>query len=237
MQERAARVPDLADLDDVAVRLGRRRPVRERRLLALVVVALVAGVGIGVVLGHRGDGGGRAVAVGSDGSAETTVAPTEPTTSGRPRLCVTYADQPSTTQYCSTGGEPPQALPAPGPEQPADSDAARSSVATAYTAAMDGDTAVAQRAAAIERGTSLVPVFEELRTGPYGAQVRSARTVIDGIVFLSPTKAAVKYHANLADGSISGPYLGDAVLSDGDWLVSHESYCQVASLAGVHCPE
>ena len=102
---------------------------------------------------------------------------------------------------------------------------------------MDGDTGVAQRAAAIERGSSLVTVFEELRTGPYGEQVRSARTVIDGIVFLSPTKAAVKYHANLADGSISGPYFGDAVLSGDNWQVSHESYCQVASLAGVHCPE
>jgi hypothetical protein len=238
MQERAARVPDLSDLDDVAVRLGRRRPVRERRLLALVAVALVAGVGIGVAVGHRGDRGGRAVAVAGAGAPVTTVAPTAPATLGSDpgaRLCVSYADVTSNTLDCSSG-EPPQTLPAPG-EQPTNASAARARVAAAYTAAMDGDTGVAQREAAIERGSSLVTVFEQLHSGPYGEQVRSARTVIDGIVFVSPTKAAVKYHAELGDGSISGPYFGDAVLSDGNWQVSHESYCQVASLAGVHCPE
>jgi hypothetical protein len=244
MQDRAARVPDLADLDDVAARLGRRRPVRERRLLALVAVALVAGVGIGVAIGYHGDGGGPAVAVAGDGApdttlAPTTAAPTAPATLGtKTILCIKPNGQVTTTlPNCFSDNVPPQTLPAPGAEQPADADVARTHVADAYAAAMDGDTGDAQRAAAIERGASLVTVFEQLHSGPYGEQVRSARTVIEGIVFVSPTKAAVKYHAVLGDGSISGPYFGDAVLNDGTWQVSHDSYCQVASLAGVHCPE
>jgi hypothetical protein len=244
LHERAARVPDLSDIDDVAVRLGRRRPVRERRLLAVVVVALVVGVGIGVAIGHRDDGG-HSIAVAGDGSAEPTQTagtPTDPTRSmpaGYLKDCVVqrHADEPTTTLSCSWGNVPTPTLPAPGAEQPADAVAARQAVERAWVAAYDGATSNEERAAAIEGGAGIVGVFDELRNGSYREQVRSARTVVDGIVFVSPTRARVKFHADLADGSISGPYFGDAVLNADRWQSTRASYCGIVTLAGVHCPE
>ncbi len=244
MQDRAERVPDLADLDDVAARLGRRHPVRERRLLALVAVALVLGLGTGVLIGHRDDGrGGRSVAVGSDGSAETTqatqttVAPTSTLpSSSNLKMCILQS-KPPVTLDCSAGGEPPQTLPAPGPDQPADATAARRAVEQAWIDASDGASSNATRAAAIEGGPGLVGVFEQLQSGPYGDQVRSARTVVDDVVFLSPTRAAVKFHADLPDGSISGPYFVEAALDGANWQATRSSWCRIVSLAGAHCPE
>jgi hypothetical protein len=138
---------------------------------------------------------------------------------------------------CSYGGGPPQTLPAPGPEQPADPVAAREAVEQIWIAASEGATPDEARAAAIEGGAGLVPVFEQLRTGPYGEQVRTARAVIDGVVFLSPTRAAVKFHADLADGSVSGPYFVDAALNGANWQATRASWCRIVSLAGAHCPE
>jgi hypothetical protein len=240
MHDRAARVPDLSDLDDVAARLGRRRPVRERRLLALVAVALLAGVGIGVAIGQRGDGGGRSVAVGSEGPTEPTQTTTPPTTREtftKTTLCVDpLHDETRSYTGCIVPSGPLQTLPAPGAEQPADPEAARHAVEQAWIAAYDGPGTNETRAAAIEGGTGLVDVFDELHNGQWGDQVRSARTVVEGVVFVSPTRAAVKFHADLADGSISGPYFGDAVLNGNSWQSTRASYCRIVSLAGVHCP-
>jgi hypothetical protein len=220
LRREADRVPDLADLDDVAVRLGRRRPVRERRLLALVALALVAGIGGGFALGRSRSNHGNAVSVAGSGAEETTTSPpTIPTT------MVT---------------EPAQTLPPPGPDQPADPDTARRQITKAYLAAYDGDVPDELRSEAIEDGSGLIGVFEQLRTGSFAAQVRSAHTVVDEIVFLSPTRAAVEFRSRLGDGSTSGPYFGDAVLNaEGyfGWEISHASYCQIIIPAGVHCPE
>ena len=221
LRREADRVPDLADLDDVAVRLGRRRPVRERRLLALVALALVAGIGGGFALGRSHSNHGKAVSVAGGGDAEdtTTSPPTNPTT-------------------MLTG--PAHTLPPPGPDQPADPDTARRQIAKAYVTAYDGDVPDDLRSKAIEDGAGLTGVFEQLRTGSFAAPVRSARTVVDEIVFLSPTRAAVEFHSRLGDGSTSGPYFGDAFLDAAGyfgWEISHASYCQIIIPAGVHCPE
>lgn len=239
MHDRAARVPDLSDIDDVAARLGRRRPVRERRLLALVALALVAGVGIGVVIG-RDDDGGRTVAVGSDGgTTESTGAPTIPTTAVTNTTlvpCSAYLQKSNVHRECIVPSEPLPTLPVPG-EQPADPVAARAEVARVWIDASDGASSNETRAAAIEGGASLMAVFDELLNGPYGPQVRSARTVIDDIVFVSPTRAAVKFHADLSNGSTSGPYFVEAALDGNAWFATRSSYCRIVTLAGVHCPE
>jgi len=241
LHDRAARVPDLSDIDDVAARLGRRRPVRERRLLALVALALVAGIGIGVAIGR--DDGGRTLAVGSvGGTAETTAAPTTPTTPTIPATTlpgVARCDvvlQSGDTGNCVVPSGPLPTLPEPGPEQPADPSAARQQVKQAVVDATDGASSNSTRAAAIEGGDGLIAVFDELHSGPYGEQVRSARAVVDGIVFTSPTAAAVKFHADLADGSTSGPYYSDVVRDGVAWRFSRASYCEIVKLAGVHCP-
>ena len=93
------------------------------------------------------------------------------------------------------------------------------------------------RVDAIENGASLVPAMDQLRTGPYASQVLEAKTVVTGIVFLSPTVAAVQFHSELgATGGISGPYVGDAVLTQAGWQISHAFYCRLIAQAGVNCP-
>jgi hypothetical protein len=209
--------------------------VRERRLVALVAVALVAGVAGGFALARNDGNGGSSIAVGSDGPATTTPPTIGTTLATTPsRQCVEV--ETINTLGCSPPTVPPQTLPAPGAEQPADTSAARSAVAAAYADAYDGDAPDPRRIAAIEGGAGLVTVFEQLRTGSFAEQVRSARTVVDEIVFVSSTRAAVRFHSVLGDGSISGPYVGDAVLNGNDWQISHESYCQTVIPAGVHCP-
>jgi hypothetical protein len=129
-----------------------------------------------------------------------------------------------------------QTLPQPGP-QPADLPAARLAVTEAFAGAFDGAASNDQRARSIERGSDLISVFDELRNGPVGASVNKAKTVVEGIVFVSPTRAAVKFHSQLGpDGGTSGPYLGDAILTAVGWQVSRDSYCTLAALAGANCP-
>jgi hypothetical protein len=66
--------------------------------------------------------------------------------------------------------------------------------------------------------------------------VGSAQTVVEGVVFLSPTTARAKFHSHLGSGDDSGPYLVDAVLTSAGWQVTRASYCQLAAIAGANCP-
>jgi hypothetical protein len=241
LRERAERVPYLADLDDVAVRLGRRRPVRERRLLALVALAFVVGIGGGVALARGHDSGGHTLAIAGAGGPETTAQPTVGSTA------VTNTTlPPCTDQYmfklngipaCVPQTVPQPTLPAPGSEQPADAVAARQAVEHAIVSATDGTSSEQTRAAAIQGGAGMMGVFDDLLNGQYGDQVRSARTVVEDVVFTSATAATVRYHANLPDGQVSGPYTGNVVSSGTTWLMTRASYCQVVALAGVRCPQ
>jgi len=112
---------------------------------------------------------------------------------------------------------PVKTLPAPG-EQPADVPTARAAVTQAYAGAYDGSASNDERARAIEGGSALVSVFDELRHGPVASSVLEAKTVVDDIVFVAPTRAAVKFHSQLgASGGTSGPYFGDAILTSSGW--------------------
>jgi hypothetical protein len=51
-----------------------------------------------------------------------------------------------------------------------------------------------------------------------------------------PTRAAVEFHSDLGPDGRSGPYFGDAVLTESGWQLSHASYCEIIIPAGVHCP-
>ena len=127
-------------------------------------------------------------------------------------------------------------LPAPGAQQPADVAAATLQVDTAFAGAFDGSASNATRSAAIEGGTELVSVFDALRHGAFATSVLSAKTVIDGVVFVSATSATVEFHSNLASGSTSGPYFANATLTAAGWQVSRASYCRIVEAADAHCP-
>jgi hypothetical protein len=133
---------------------------------------------------------------------------------------------------------PPDArtLPAPGAEQPADTAAARQGVSQSVAAAFEGAKPDQAMANAIEGGSALVSVFDELRTGSFARQVTEAKTVIDGIVFRSAANAAVEFHSDLGPDGTSGPYFADAALTGSGWQVTHDSYCRIIKAAAAHCP-
>jgi hypothetical protein len=131
---------------------------------------------------------------------------------------------------------PAPALPAPGAEQPADVEAARQAVTQTVANAMDGAASNETHAAAIEGGAIWLPAFQALRSGQFGPQVNSAKTVVLGVVFLTPTRATVEFRSDLGTGGISGPYVGDVILTGDGWRVAKEFYCRLIGPAGVTCP-
>ena len=255
LHEQVTKVPIVSDLDDVAARLGRRgrkltRPVAAAAVAVLVVAALIAVVAERA--GHdtprvrvAGDGGASVAvpttlppwiatgAPGGTGSAGPAQGPTGPTGMG-----ATGPTGPTATTLPPNAVPPPVAqptLPEPGAEQPADPAAARVAITAAFDT-LGCESTNQARAAAIEDGPALVPAMEELRSGPYAQQVLSAKTVMLGIVFLSPTRATVEFRSDLGTGGTSGPYVGDAILTPAGWQVSREFYCLLIKQAGVHCP-
>jgi hypothetical protein len=56
---------------------------------------------------------------------------------------------------------------------------------------------------------------------------------VERLRFLSPDLAAVRFRLSALPGN---PIDGSAVRLDGVWKISRQTYCAVASLAGVQCP-
>ncbi len=249
LHEQVTNVPIVSDLDDVAARLGRRGRNHARPLAAAAVGVLVVAALVAVVAeraGHdtphvRVAGGGAAPVVpavivpGTTTPSGGLTGPHGPT--GAPSISPGGVLGPATTLL--PGAVPPPVaqptLPAPGPEQPADPAVARAAITAAFET-LGGTPTNEVRAAAIEDGPALVPAMEQLRSGPYAQQVLSAQTVMMGIVFLSPTRATVAFRSDLGTGGTSGPYVGDALLTDHGWQITRAFYCRLIALAGVNCP-
>ena len=110
-------------------------------------------------------------------------------------------------------------------------------VTQAFQGAFDGSASNEEHARAIDGGDKLMTVFEALRNGPSGASVNKAKTVVEEIVFVSPARAAVRFHSQLGpDAGISGPYTGNAILTAAGWQMTRDSFCSLALLAGAKCP-
>jgi hypothetical protein len=129
-------------------------------------------------------------------------------------------------------GEPP--LPPAGTEQPADPEAARAGVAAAIATAYDGSKSIAERHTAID-DPSWPERAEQLASGQFAQQVRDARGVMTEVVFLSATRAAVRYDINVQNYSNFTGRLGEVVLVDGAWKLTRETTCGDIALAGVTC--
>jgi hypothetical protein len=128
-------------------------------------------------------------------------------------------------------------LPPPGAEQPADPAAARAEIEQLYGVRFS-DRTDDERLAGIDDPTGMREVFEELVNGPFREQALASRTVLDDLVFLSATRAAVKYHVEIPDypsGGFNGR-LGEVVLVDGQWKLTRETVCRDVQLAAVTCP-
>lgn len=181
--------------------------------------------------------------------ARTTV-PVEPPAEGAPapRVRLTFVDgsgastdaelRPYEEQeylYPPECSPPPEPLPEPGPEQPADPEAARAAVTDVFARAYAGLDAE-QRGEVIDDPSGLDTVLDELAAGPFVEQVERARAEVREIVFVSATRAAVRYDIVIEDSSTFGDRLGEAVLVDGAWKVTRATVCRDITLAGATCP-
>jgi len=141
--------------------------------------------------------------------------------------------------WIQTGAEcyPTPQLPPPGEEQPADPDAARAEIEQLFGVKY-ADRTREEHLANIDDPTGMDQVFDELENGQFREQVLGSRTVLDDVVFLTATKAAVLYHTeipNYANGG-TGPKLGEVNFVDGRWKLSRGDVCRDVQLAAVSCP-
>jgi hypothetical protein len=131
----------------------------------------------------------------------------------------------------------PQQLPPPGPEQPADPAAARAEIETLYGHRWDEITDE-QRLSQVDDPRGLLEVYHQMETGPYAAAVKGARSILRDVVFLSKTRAAVRFDTEIP-GYPPEAYdnqFGEVVIVDGHWKGTRESFCRVIRPAGVTCP-
>jgi hypothetical protein len=141
--------------------------------------------------------------------------------------------------YFETGAEcyPTPELPPPGDEQPADPAAARAEIEQLFGVTYS-DRTREERLADIDDTSGMDEVFDELENGGFRTQVLGSRPVLEDLVFLSATRAAVRYHTEIPDypNGQTGPQFGEVVLIDGRWKLTREGVCRDVQLAGVQCP-
>jgi hypothetical protein len=124
----------------------------------------------------------------------------------------------------------------PGPTPDADSAAAtqiRDAFKLAYTATKTPETALT----AVEDGSSVAGTLAKV-TKAEPLSVNSSQVTVGDINFLSPTEAFVKVDVTYKwmDSGVSNALPQRAVVSEGRWKVSRESYCSTIGASGISCP-
>ena len=124
-------------------------------------------------------------------------------------------------------------LPDPG-EQPADVEAARAEVIAVYLSHYDGSRSAEDRAADVDDPTNIAEATRAIERLFPGAMA-DARGSVDGVVFVSPTRASVRYRIDLNGSTVVPPSIGVANLVDGVWKVARETVCRDQALGGIDC--
>jgi hypothetical protein len=123
----------------------------------------------------------------------------------------------------------------PTPGRVSDRDAAEEAIEHAFETAFDADAPIADRCRAIEQGANLASAMEELRARYAPAQ--NVDVSVDYVRFVSDDEAEVRYSLQLPQFGSSGlAQTGYAVLVDGEWQMSRDTWCNLVSMAGVQCP-
>ena len=123
----------------------------------------------------------------------------------------------------------------PAPTRVTDRDEAEQAVERAFEAIFGSELSIAEKCRAIDRGDNLATAMEEVL-----ARYPPARTMdvsVDYVRFVSDDEAEV--HFVLLAGRLGSTGLnqtGHAVLVDGEWKMSRETWCRLASMTGVQCP-
>lgn len=123
----------------------------------------------------------------------------------------------------------------PAPAGVTDRDDAEQAIERAFETVFGSQLPIAEKCRAIERGDNLASVMEEV-VARY-APAREMDVSVDYVRFVSEDEAEV--HFVLFPGRF-GPgglnQTGHAVVVDGQWKLSRDTYCRLVRLIGIQCP-
>ena len=122
----------------------------------------------------------------------------------------------------------------PAPAQVDDRDAAELAIERAFETVYSTDGPPAERVRWIERGANLAATMEQVEARY--APARNVDVSVDFVRFVSEDEAEVQFTLLLSNFSSPMPQTGHAVLVDGEWKVSRETWCRLVRLTGVECP-
>jgi hypothetical protein len=159
------------------------------------------------------------------GSKSTPV--TEAPTTAAPVV----TDAPTTTEAPTTAAPTTEA---PTTEAPvvtiADIPAAHTEIVANWEKFFDNKTVIADRIPLLENSDKLAETITQAVASPMLKQVTAKVTAV---AFESETRALVTYDILLNGAAAMSGSQGVAVLVDGKWLVSQESFCALVALGGV----
>jgi hypothetical protein len=118
---------------------------------------------------------------------------------------------------------------------PRDPAAAQLAIQRAFTRAFTGGQDPAYSLGAVADGPALAGALAQAMQNFPGATATAAVTTSD-IVFTSPRGAALRFHLTYQEGADFGVQSGTALIVDGGWKVSRQTYCMVLGWAGASCP-
>jgi hypothetical protein len=121
-----------------------------------------------------------------------------------------------------------------GPPPP--DDRAVDAVIGAYATVFGATTDDAARTEALQDGSTIGHLIHQARARFPQA---SDGVVIEALRFVEADLAEVRFSVLLGSGPLGAggfPFEGQAVLRDGRWQVSRQTFCQLLAMAGVHCP-
>jgi hypothetical protein len=153
---------------------------------------------------------------------------------GQPLQTVGLADGPTVNSAACQAApiQPPKAGTPPADPKTAEA-SIRAAFQTAYTSVPGSPYAGLER---VEGGPGLHTTLDEARKNfPEAANTMTVTTA--NLVFTSPTTAAVEYTLTYTGGAEWGTKYGRAVLVDGSWVVSRDTFCALLAFGGGTCPK
>jgi ATP-dependent Clp protease ATP-binding subunit ClpC len=117
---------------------------------------------------------------------------------------------------------------------PPDGERAVGEIVAAFGTWHDGSLPAEDRAAAIERGETIVDVMREMEER-WGGRVAETAVSLQRLRFAGNDRADIRYAVRIGGGA--GPVLEGAAIRTADgWKISRDTFCALARLGGVRCP-
>ena len=134
----------------------------------------------------------------------------------------------------AVGGAPGVQLPPPGPEQPADPDAARSEVEQALLTLFSGKNPREVRLTGVDDRSNVDSAMDAVRK-QYPEASDTTEPEMAELVFTDPSNASFLFRLRYTGAPLLPSRVGTARLVDGRWLVTRSTLCEVMSAAGHPC--